>query len=981
MSTGPLRRQPNRVGLLRPRLLDALGGLRTARLAIVAAPAGTGKTTLLAQYAQAWPGTVGWWQVEPGNASVGAVVRGVWGAVGVPGVSEPADLEQLVGKLSAAPVADRLLVIDDLHYLDRTDAESALETLILRVPTSLRVLIGARRMPGFNLSRHELSTTTVISAEDLRFRSWEVEYLLTDVYREPLPPDDVAALARRLNGWAAGVHMFHLSTSARPLAERRRAIAALDGRSALTRGYLARTVLAELPADLREFMVRTCVFEALTAARCERLLGGPGHSARLLAELDRRQAFTSTSDGGLTYRYHDVLRAHLAGTLAEELGETGARQWHARAAELLVEEGALVDAARAYARAEEWTRVRALLDELGGQVADEDIEPWRELLPGWLVAGDPWLIYAEARQLLGRGQLAAAVERLRQAEAHLGDERSRAPVRALRHLAAVWLPGGDAVAGHGLGRLRAAARGHPALVASTSSADQPIVAALAHLLAGNIAEVRRILPEPAPDALDLSELSARLLHACLATAEHRPDARSQLASVLADAERSRLPWIVRLARAGAALSGSAAGVAEVRAVIRECDRDGDQWGAVLALGMVCLVRSVAPEVDAADVDNAVDLLERCRRVDAATLAAWAQALLALASARASLADAELEAQRADALARSAGVPGARVVALAAAARCGTTRADVPALAAECGLSRAIATRWAGNPGRRALASEPPAIEVWCLGGFRIRRHGVELDLSSVKPRTRAALRLLATYAGRPVHRENLIEALWPDMPFAAATRSLHVALSSLRAFLEPGTGRGQSELIVRHGEAYALALPGGSESDVVRFRAALADAQRSEMAEDTPGRISALRNALLAYGGELLPEDGPAEWVVQERAILQRHAAEAAVELARLQLESGAVSDAMLTAQRCVEIDPYCDPGWRLLAEACDLLPSPAAAARARRGYAKMLASLGITEPGDGQEEPPTVPATRNHTVARPDGARSTRSGEGISVL
>jgi hypothetical protein len=104
--------------------------------------------------------------------------------------------------------------------------------------------------------------------------------------------------------------------------------------------------------------------------------------------------------------------------------------------------------------------------------------------------------------------------------------------------------------------------------------------------------------------------------------------------------------------------------------------------------------------------------------------------------------------------------------------------------------------------------------------------------------------------------------------------------------------------------------------------------------------------------------------VVQERAVLQRHAAEAAVELARLQLDAGAVSDAMLTAQRCVEIDVYSDPGWRLLAEACDLLPSPAAAARARRGYAKMLASLGIAEPNTLVESATTVRASVPPIVA-----------------
>lgn len=935
-----------RTGLVRPRLLEELAGLRTARLALIVAPAGAGKTTLLAHVAATWAGPVGWCRIGAATTTAERLVRGIWQAV--PGLATgepPSDVDGLLWALNRWPGGEVLLIVDDLHLLGRTPATAALETVAAHAPAWLHLLAAGRCVPDFNLSRYEFSDTCLIDEERLRFRSWEVEDLLRDVYREPLPPDDAAALARRVSGWAAGLHLFHLSTRGQPLAERRRTVAALDGRSALTRGYLTRTVIDELPVNLREFLVRTCVFEVVTSARCEALLGGPGTSRGHLEELERRQAFTSSPDGGQSYRYHEVLRAHLAVTLSEEVGEAAARQWHARAARLLAAEGAQVEAARAFARAEDWPAVRQLLAELGTRVADEVVEPWRDLLPDWLVAEDPWLMVAEARQLLGRGKVAAAVGCLRSAEEHFADEGARARCRTIRRLATAWLPGPAAMSGHFSAALRDATRRHPTLVAAAAG-DRPLVQAVAYLLAGNVAEAGRVLSRQTGESTGVAGLGLDLLRGCWAAATGSPDAAHRLGQVLADAEHAGLPWLVRMARAGHALDGTAPGLAQARAVLGECDRDDDPWGAALALALICLVRSVSGHPEPSDVDDAGELLRRCQQLDAGVLQVWSQALLAIATAATGLPEAELEAQRTEALARSAGVPGARVAALAAAARSGLPQPDPRSLAAQCGLPVPVARRWAG-PGvlEPVRVAGPAPVEVSCFGGFQLRRLGRPVELSAVKPRTRTALRLLAMRAGRPVHRETMIEALWPDLPPAAATRNLHVTLSSLRTFLEPGSPRGQSGLLARSGDAYRLALPEGGSCDVADFHAAVETARRARLDGDTTTVLAALRRAVLRYAGDLLPEDGPAEWVVHEREILRHQAADAAVDLATMALAAGRAQEAVAAAERCVEIDRYCDGGWRLLAQGYDELGNPAAAARARRDYLDMLASLNMPDP------------------------------------
>lgn len=973
--------------LVRPRLMAAVDAHPGAPTLVVA-PAGWGKTTLLVQYASAFDGPIGWLRIEPSDANperlaerIGSANPARWAR---PGAGGPTGVAR----------AATLLIVDDLHLIEGSPAESMLlEHLLDLSRDEHKIVIGSRRMPNLNLSRHELSAVDILDAEQLRFRAWEVERLLREVYHEPLPADDVAALSRRIGGWAAGLQLYHLSTHGRPLAERRRAVAALGGRSALSRGYLTRTVLAELPDPLRRFLARTCVFDVLTGARCDQLLDGTD-SQPLLEELTRRQAFTVTHNGGRTFLYHEVLRAHLITGLVEELGDAGARAWHARAAEILAEEGAVLEAARCYARAEDWTAVHQLLDEAGASVAAEGLDPWCDLLPSWFIAGDPWLVLAEGRHRLNHGQLEAGVAALDRAESMFTAEPARARCRALRATATAWLPDAAPWRGHWSGWLRAATRRHPAVVAGEADAlpspVAPLVRALAQLLAGNLVEAGRILASTPDDEPGLPGIAARLFGAARAVAAGEGRGTPALVALAGEADREQLPWLGRMVRALAALDGTEPGIKEATAVAEECGRLGDRWGEFLASALAQLVRSVSGRIDP---EEAAALLTRARALDSGVLAAWAQSLFALAVAEARLPDAELEVRRAESTARSAGVPGAWVLALAAGAHTWPRRteqlAEAYAAAAQAGLPQAVVAGWTLRRGGVEVAGwgwdEPPPgtgagpdapIGVFCFGGFRLCVDGRVLDWSSIRPRARSVARMLAMHAGRAVHRDTLVEALWPDMPAATATRNLHVALSSLRRFLEANLPAGRSDpLLCRDGDAYLLALPPDGYCDVAAFRAALAEARRSRPGREA-GHLDGLRAAVASYGGDLLPEDGPAEWVVAERETLRRQAADAAALLAQAELDGtgSTAGRAASLARRCVEIDPWHDLGWRLLIAAHRRAGNAAAAERARREYAQVLVSLGL-DPTAGSTEPapngvtgtagaggsPELPATAGH--------------------
>src|SRR5437588_976297 len=317
------------------------------RVGLVVAPAGSGKSTLLAGFAASAKVPVAWYRAESWDAKTSTLLSHLESAFSTVLGRIPDRWESIEAAARAVetwPGRRALLVIDDLHTLEDTPAELTLERLIDYAPPSIAFLIGSRALPGFNLSRLRVSGSLLeIGSEDLRFRSWEVERLFRDFYQEPLPPEELAELARRTEGWAAGLQLFHLATRGKPAQERRRILSAVGSRSRLTREYLTRNVLEQLPVELRRFLVSTCVLGRLSGALCDRFLDRSG-SQQALEELERRQIFTYATDDRGGYRYHVVLRSHLEQVLLEELGEVQTQASYRRAGMLLEEHGAFAEA-------------------------------------------------------------------------------------------------------------------------------------------------------------------------------------------------------------------------------------------------------------------------------------------------------------------------------------------------------------------------------------------------------------------------------------------------------------------------------------------------------------------------------------------------------------------------------------------------------------------------------------------------------------
>jgi DNA-binding SARP family transcriptional activator len=194
--------------------------------------------------------------------------------------------------------------------------------------------------------------------------------------------------------------------------------------------------------------------------------------------------------------------------------------------------------------------------------------------------------------------------------------------------------------------------------------------------------------------------------------------------------------------------------------------------------------------------------------------------------------------------------------------------------------------------------------------------------------------LLAMNHGRQLHREQIIDALWPDAALASGIRSLQVGVSSIRQCLNAG---GITEdALRRHGDTYALELPSASDQ--------LADFQRLAHAATRAPRPRAIQLRLAAldrYAGDLLPEVGPVEWVVEERTRLRLLAAEVGSEAARDALAADDLRTALEAARRSVMLDPYHDSSWELIVEICERIGDHSAAGRTARTGAGLLILTG----------------------------------------
>jgi LuxR family transcriptional regulator, maltose regulon positive regulatory protein len=317
--------------LRRDRLVDILR-LDPAPVTLVCAPAGFGKTSLLAGWvAQSPEAMVSWLSLDRHDNDPGRLWSGLLDALRASGrFPDGSELQQLLapaGEIDpgfveevmeqvAADGAPLWLVLDDVHALQHPTAIASLELLLRRSPSNLHLVLSGRAEPPIGLPRLRVrGALKEIRARDLAFTLEETAELVRR-HEVGLSAADLEVLHARTDGWAAGLQIACMAVSGGE--EPGAFVARFDGDDHEIADYLLTEVMDGLPEATRRFMLRTSVCADLSLGLAQRL-GDRLDAARVLDELEQRNAFTRrVGRGRASYRYHDLLRTFLLAELRRE---------------------------------------------------------------------------------------------------------------------------------------------------------------------------------------------------------------------------------------------------------------------------------------------------------------------------------------------------------------------------------------------------------------------------------------------------------------------------------------------------------------------------------------------------------------------------------------------------------------------------------------------------------------------------------------
>jgi LuxR family transcriptional regulator, maltose regulon positive regulatory protein len=402
----------------RERPLAILRSGERCTLTLVDAPAGSGKTTAVAQWLAADADRLSacWFSVDPSDNdptrfwtyAITALREAIpgFGEASLAALRGAADIATFVlppaiNELAAAD--PRLaLVVDDYHLIRNPAIHGQVEQLLDHLPDGVQVVISTRVDPPLPLSRWRgRGRLAELRAADLRFSGAEASALMERMQLD-VRADDVERLVERTEGWAAGLSLAGLSMSGRD--DTSGFVRDFAGTDRHVLDYLGSEVLANLAPEAQRFLVRSSVLQRLSGPLCDAVLERRG-SGRLLEELERSNAFVVPLGGTREwYRLHHLFGEVLQSELqAEQPGLVPLL--HRRASRWFAAEGMTFEAIEHAVEAGDAGLVADLLGPVslaylgGGQV--DTVRAWLDRLGDEAVATDPRLcLVAGARQLV-----------------------------------------------------------------------------------------------------------------------------------------------------------------------------------------------------------------------------------------------------------------------------------------------------------------------------------------------------------------------------------------------------------------------------------------------------------------------------------------------------------------------------------------------------------------------------------------------------
>ncbi len=410
----------------RERLVQSLTDAAKNRIAIVSAPAGYGKTTLLQDFVQAGDLSACWYGLDERDRELDTFLRyfvasgqqafpdfgqELVKALEAGGPATPEDASELMVQACGEPQEEYLFVIDDFHHLDAATEETrkAVEGWLYRLPQGCHVVLGSRTRPQIGVLpmmtvRQEVSS---LFASDFEFSCDEVVQLFREVLGREISLDDAQHLANVTEGWAGALIL---------LADRVQSAGSVDleqlNRSDTLFQYISLEQFDPLPAEVKEFLLSSAVLRTMGVESVNELLERSDTQEKLTQLQNLNLALMEDEDGDVRYRYHSLFRAFLVSHVRSSDGEQF-RELNMLAAQRMESDKRWEDAVYHYIQAAAWDNVIEVTEEVGWRMFEEGkldtLADWLSSVPAEEMTSQPRLMLWKGRVLHYLNQLDAAL--------------------------------------------------------------------------------------------------------------------------------------------------------------------------------------------------------------------------------------------------------------------------------------------------------------------------------------------------------------------------------------------------------------------------------------------------------------------------------------------------------------------------------------------------------------------------------------------
>lgn len=472
--------RPTPALLQRPRLMERLSANLAHPVTLVAANAGSGKTTLVADFVRTHARPFVWYQLDRTDADpfvfLGYLAHGIKGVVPEFGAATLSYLQQSAAELAEQPeravdvflnevldLVDQqlILVLDDYHHLGTdTAVHRVVDRLLAYLPDVLHIIIISRDVPPLALARLRAhNELTIIDRAELLFTDDETQELFRRVFDLELTPEQLVEYRERTHGWITALQLIRQVAQRQALArggregeaQPRPDLSEILRQSELDIfDYFAEEVFADESEATQSLLLRISLLDRVEAEICGRLYPD-GSCAQLLPALVRRNVFMTVagSDGrSEEYRLHPLFKDFLRRRLRSEIGQAGVAREHLRCADFFVERKQWEQAIRHLLAAEEFTRAAVVIAHKGQEWiatgAFTSLITFVEALPEAAIEAHPRALFHRAEVARLRGEYETSQTLFRRAATLLHDRGdAEGEAEALHSLATIARRRGD----------------------------------------------------------------------------------------------------------------------------------------------------------------------------------------------------------------------------------------------------------------------------------------------------------------------------------------------------------------------------------------------------------------------------------------------------------------------------------------------------------------------------------------------------------